>query len=68
VDWAHSLTRQETGPEPVWLREFASMYLRARRYLSLKENSSMDELTLDDLVKWHAAQARVSGDRFASCQ
>ena len=31
VDWAHSLTRREMGPEPVWLQEFASAYLRARR-------------------------------------
>lgn len=30
VAWAHRLTENETGLEPIWLQEFAIAYVRSR--------------------------------------
>ena len=40
VHWAHSLTRRDTGDEPIWLKEFAIAHAQAHPRLKvfLEEN------------------------------
>jgi hypothetical protein len=37
TDWAHGLTRRETGDAPVWLLEFAMEHVRAHRTITKKK-------------------------------
>jgi hypothetical protein len=41
TDWAHGLTRRETGDAPVWLLEFAMEHVRAQRVVP--ERSKQEE-------------------------